>query len=313
MGLCPSRAQAKAKGAPAVTSARPAKPTTTLRADAAAFVPQQQAPQRAPQQQAAKEEWELYLDAKRRGGKKPFARRQDGTFTSEYRKLLGKDRPAGDKPAAPATGILDADMVAVWKEAVTKQKKAARPEALRRKPPGLSPPSSPPVRDDLALAGSKFRSTPAGFTDLHYLSDDPDASESHRHRRPAPSKVMGYVPVPASADLEQALSSLLHELALLKSDGKRSVVGMREVSRAGKEPGHLKAVLVAQDLDGAGNVDAKLQALLAQCGQTKTPVVFGLTRQRLGQAVKKSVTVSVMGILDVRGCQEAFDRVIALA
>lgn len=324
MGLCPSRnrqaSKVEGKGWP--TDAKTYTPqdavASRLRADAPTFVPVK----------VEKPQWEQFLERKKAelqsiDPKQPFMRRQDGTFTSEYRKLLaGPPRPTqGLAPAAvAATGAVSADVVQAWKECKLAPKPKKEPDALRqhvlRVRASAPPPAVRTTQDDTAAAARAQRLVPFGLSDRHYLSGDEDAAQSrvHASRKPPPQRE--YVPRPPTPELEQAVTEVLYQLRLVRAceagESRRYCVGLREAQRASRN-GTLKAVVVAPDLERAGPaLDAKLQALLASCAG-KTPAVFGLSRRRLGQAIQKSATVSVVGILDTRGVQGPFDRMLALA
>lgn len=277
MGLCPSRAK---KTAETLNPPPGLEPQSKLRADAEPFQPQ-----------VARAAWEEFLERKELQRLQPqltrFQRKLDGTFTQEYRRLLGGDRQSTKQTEEPML-----DFVQAWKELKTGK--------------GPSPPPGLIVKDDAALP----KPQPFGLSDQHYLSGDEDSSRSQAHRCVKPAQLREYVPGPVSAELEEALTELLYELRTVQQADrtlKRYCVGLREVLRAAKA-GTLQACVVAPDLDPGESVDVKLQELLKKC---TCPVVFGLSRKRLGQCIKKSVTVSVVGILDSRGAQASFDRMMA--
>jgi len=349
MGLCPSRNTAKnakfvqGKTYQPHTEPAPVSPSK-LRADAAAFVPK-------PTEPVEKQAWELFLEQKtqERGTKKPapFARRHDGTYTQEYRKLLDPTAARGRNPTLAevqaATGAVTTDVVKAWQDCAPKPKP----------PPGLAKPKKtkdrevdvlreavkkarqlpkdqvlemlnqqrPSATDDAPCVSNGQRFVPFGLTDRHYWSGDEDQKQSHQHRSTKPTPQREYVTSNVTGDLEETITEVLYKLRLLRgaeehtpTAGRRYCVGLREVVRACKDPGALKAVLVAPDLEeNSKGLDEKLQQLLQTCKKAKIPVVFGLSRLRLGQAIKKNVTVSVLGVLDTRGCQDAFGRMLALA
>jgi len=352
MGLCPSRNAASnlkiAQGKtyqPAAQTPPPQRPPPGLRADAAEFVP-------APAKEATpKAAWELFLEQKREEQKQapkksqPFARRQDGTYTSDYRKLLDSTKTKRNPTlrevqAAAATGTVSEDMVRSWKDCAPRPKptpvaksKGKEPDALQaalrkaRAMPKeqvleLLAEKTAVAADDSVASQPAHRHVPFGLTDRHYLSGEEDDAKSNVHRSLKATPQRDYVTSDVTAELEDTITEVLYKLRLLRTaeetttgTSRRYCVGLREVARAFKQPGALKAILVAPDLEqnsGRG-VDEKLQQLLETCKRSKTPVVFGLSRLRLGQAIKKNVTVSVLGIFDTRGVQGAFDRMVALS
>jgi len=182
-------------------------------------------------------------------------------------------------------------------------------------------------KDDSELA--KGQLVPFGLTDYHYFSDTADSPKSHMHVGKIHRKPKDYAQNQRiTPELEEAMTEVLFRLRTLRNaeaasgleKSRRYCVGIREVGRALKDEKSrsLKCVLVAPDVEQGGrtvrgSLDEKLAALLQSCQDQGIPVVYGLSRVRLGQAIKKSVTISVMGILDVRGMQQPFDKMLALA
>ena len=362
MGLCPSRntnlKNQKGSKAQTFTPLEPAAvaPRSALRADADAFVPTPKASEKKE-----KEAWEAFLDQKKelqqqqqQGSKsKAFARKTDGTYTADYRRLLDnkEKEPKKTKYVPPQQRSEQPDWIQEWKQA----KKPAPPRA----PPGLKKPApaSAPLdadaklkqalqrvkqqvlpkdaalaqleqvaqaqaKDDLAVPSEIV---PFGLTDSHYLSDKDDDAQSHRHPSGIKTKGRAYAK-PASEALENAMTACLHKMRQLRQaeqqagidmEGRRYCVGIREVARLLKDKQNcsLKAVLVAPDVEAdgkmvRGSLDDRLNDLIKQAEGLKIPVVYGLSRTRLGQAVKKSVSISVLGILSVRGMQEPFELML---
>jgi len=356
MGLCPSRntkltSKTDAPKAQTFTPLEPARVPSALRADAQAFVP---TPKAAAAEKVEKEPWEAFLDQKQKEQRdvpktKTFARKTDGTYTGDYRRLLDQkeQEPKKQKYVPPQQRETQHDWIQEWKEA----KKPRPPPGLARKPAPAAPldndaklrqaiqklkqqvlPKDAALeqleqlqkaqpRDDIAVPSELV---PFGLTDSHYLSDKDDDKQSHRHCARIPTKARSYAK-PASPALEQSMTACLYSMRQLRAaeqqsgieeEGRRYCVGIREVARLLKDPKcQLKAVLVAPDVEAdgktaKGSLDARLQDLIARAEHLKVPVVYGLSRTRLGQAVKKSVTISVLGILSVRGMQEPFAQML---
>jgi len=368
MGLCPSRnikASPKHLQTDAKTYTPLPQPLPSLRADAAAFVPKAEKEEPKKEEPKEKEPWEQFLDQKSKEAahKGPaFARKTDGTYTADYRRLLGAPEKAKYAPEkakyVPPQQRCD-DWIQEWKD--TKTARPLRPAPGLTKPKAKRPPVGPLDADaKLKAALQKVKQTslskeaalakldglqaaypkddaaapgplvPFGLTDAHYLSDSNDAAGSARHCATVRAKPRAYAAAkPITPELELRMAAVLHSLRLLKSAeqaaeleqaGRRYCVGIREVARTLKDKQNcpLKAVLVAPDVEAdcttaRGNLDERLRDLIAAANALGIPVIYGLSRVRLGQAIKKSVTISVLGILSVRGMQEPFDQMLRAA
>lgn len=359
MGLCPSRntnlKNQKVSKAQTFTPLEQAPVARSeLRADADAFVPTPKASEKKE-----KEAWEAFLDQKQQEQQvsktkpeKVFARKTDGTYTADYRRLLdGKEKePKKAKYVPPQQRSDPPDWIQEWKQA---KKPVRAPPGLTKKPVAAAAPldsdaklkqalqrvkqqvlpkdaalaqleqvAQAQAKDDLAMPSEIV---PFGLTDSHYLSDKDDDAQSHRHPSGIKTKGRAYAK-PASEALETAMTACLHKMRQLRNaeqqagiekEGRRYCVGIREVARLLKDKQNcsLKAVLVAPDVEAdgktvRGSLDDRLNDLIKQAEGMKIPVVYGLSRTRLGQAVKKSVTISVLGILSVRGIQEPFELML---
>jgi len=101
----------------------------------------------------------------------------------------------------------------------------------------------------------------------------------------------------------------------IKSDKKRYCIGFREVERA-IHRGKLKGLIVAPNLQEneiIGGLDDKVMNTVEECRNKDLPVIFALSRNRLGRAMGRKVRLNVCGLLSVEGqhiewkqiCQEA--------
>jgi ribosomal protein L7Ae-like RNA K-turn-binding protein len=96
---------------------------------------------------------------------------------------------------------------------------------------------------------------------------------------------------------------------------KRILCGMREIHRSAKN-GRLKMLVVSTDIEesrGKGGLDDVVSATIRFCRENETPVVFALTRRRLGKALGKKIKMSCVGILDPDGAHELFKPVARAA
>lgn len=88
---------------------------------------------------------------------------------------------------------------------------------------------------------------------------------------------------------------------------RRLVMGLREVAR-GIRAHKVKMVVMANNLDEYGAIDAKLQEILEIARVEDVPVVFEFNKRKLGKAIGKSIKVSVVGIQSADGAQEQFKK-----
>ena len=84
-------------------------------------------------------------------------------------------------------------------------------------------------------------------------------------------------------------------------------MGLREVAR-GIRAHKVKMVVMANNLDQYGAIDAKLQEILDLARAEELPVVFELNKRKLGKALGKSIKVSVVGIQNADGAHEQFKK-----
>jgi len=93
------------------------------------------------------------------------------------------------------------------------------------------------------------------------------------------------------------------------------VTGLKEVCRAIRV-GRVKCVFIAPDIEDAttnGGVDNRLRDILRAAYEKDVPVVYSLSRTRMGVALGKSLKMSVLGLLETKGVQLQFDRTLSLA
>ena len=133
---------------------------------------------------------------------------------------------------------------------------------------------------------------------------------------PNPGKPRAYA---TKIDNEQAtplVIEMLGELMRLQERSKddknararrRLVMGLREVAR-GIRAHKVKMVMMANNLDDYGAIDAKLQEILDLARAEDIPVVFELNKRKLGKAIGKSIKVSVVGIQNADGAHEQLKK-----
>ena len=88
---------------------------------------------------------------------------------------------------------------------------------------------------------------------------------------------------------------------------RRLVMGLREVAR-GIRARKVKMVVMANNLDQYGALDAKLKEILDLATEHELPVIFELNKRKIGKALGKTIKVSVVGIENADGAYEPFKK-----
>lgn len=88
---------------------------------------------------------------------------------------------------------------------------------------------------------------------------------------------------------------------------RRLVMGLREVCR-GIRARKVKMIVMANNLDEYGALDAKLEEILDLAKEHDLPVIFELNKRKIGKALGKTIKVSVVGIENADGAYEPFKK-----
>jgi ribosomal protein L7Ae-like RNA K-turn-binding protein len=171
------------------------------------------------------------------------------------------------------------------------------------------------------------------LAELAYWSDDDKAPRAIHH---ASAHKVGHLPFKTCApreyvtqklgsDLDRNVAMLLLHLRRLNDrhrtfepetpPRRRFVVGIKEVFR-GVRHGRVKCIIVAPDIEEmstAGGLDEKVKDILRVGYEQDVPVIFALSRVRIGRALGKSLRMSVLAVLDTFGVQDLYESTIDLA
>lgn len=145
--------------------------------------------------------------------------------------------------------------------------------------------------------------------------DDAERAEKQMKNRSRGS----YVTHACNSELEKQVEDLLTTLISLQQKStqkketnkakKRLILGIREVIRGAKARS-IKCVIIATDLEQAGAIDDRITDIIDACNQTKlpsglevppTPLIFCLSRRKLGRLLGKSIKVSIVGVSNIDG------------
>ena len=117
------------------------------------------------------------------------------------------------------------------------------------------------------------------------------------------------------SELKRFQDRAYHQDAVKAKMRRRLVFGLREVAKA-VQLKKAKAVVVAPNIEEVGlegGLDDVVAAIIEAARRNGTPVVFALTRNRLGQIVGKRLRISALAVLDQSGADEQFKAMLAAA
>ena len=117
------------------------------------------------------------------------------------------------------------------------------------------------------------------------------------------------------SELKRFQDRAYHQDAVKAKMRRRLVFGLREVAKA-VQLKKAKAVVVAPNIEEVGlegGLDDVVAAIIDAARRNGTPIVFALTRNRLGQIVGKRLRISALAVLDQSGADEQFKAMLAAA
>lgn len=166
-----------------------------------------------------------------------------------------------------------------------------------------------------AILACREQATPA-TSDLAAV---PDRGDDRKDSEPV---IQEYLPFPPNAELDDLSYVALKELSRLQARGKdqppekqykykKFVVGFREVDRALRR-GELKGVIIATNLEVVPELHSMVSALREECETREIPLLFALSRRRLGKAVGKSMKQSLVGIVNLEGVHQVWKQIISI-
>ena len=166
--------------------------------------------------------------------------------------------------------------------------------------------------DDKAPLYSGDKLIPERFAEMKRVPKIPNA--------PGPREYAG-----SGANDEQVkplLTEMLGELSRLQKRAmeenkntktrRRLVMGLREVAR-GIRSHKVKMVVMANNLDQYGAIDAKLQEIIDLAKAEGVPVFFEFTKRTLGKALGKTIKIAVVGIQSADGAHQQFKKLNTIA
>lgn len=184
------------------------------------------------------------------------------------------------------------------------------------------------TQDDIAV---ELTNRDQDLADIAYWSDDERAprkvnlASAHKlgYRPPMAATAVGdYVMQDMDLDLDHRVAKLLLHVRRLH-DRHRSfdkncttrrnyVVGLKEVARYVRQ-GKVKCVIVAPDIEDStadGAVSDRIRDIMRSAYEQDVPVVYALSRSRIGFALQKALKMSILGILETTGVKALYDDMI---
>jgi ribosomal protein L7Ae-like RNA K-turn-binding protein len=165
------------------------------------------------------------------------------------------------------------------------------------------------------VESTAFRGPSKKTASFHFLG---------RRPRHTDTRIRSYVMQDLSCYLDNLVAKMLLRLQRFTEEGKsmmeanaprRFIIGLREVSRRMKK-NKLACIVVAPDIEEDqedGGLDDRMRELLASAYSNSIPVIFALSRARIGCAMGKTVQVSVFAVMDATGAQTLLDESVSLA
>jgi len=111
------------------------------------------------------------------------------------------------------------------------------------------------------------------------------------------------------------LSSAISELQAQRLQQRRFITGIKEVARRINKS-QIQCLMVAPDIEEqakSGGLDSQMRELLELAYKNSVPVIFALSRARMGKALGKSMHISALGVLDSRGATNLMEESLRLA
>eukprot|EP00930_Biecheleria_cincta_P002869 TRINITY_DN103849_c0_g1_i1.p1 TRINITY_DN103849_c0_g1~~TRINITY_DN103849_c0_g1_i1.p1 ORF type:complete len:542 (+),score=176.53 TRINITY_DN103849_c0_g1_i1:56-1681(+) len=158
---------------------------------------------------------------------------------------------------------------------------------------------------------------------------DRPADDAKTKQPPPPRadlEVRHYVHQELSDELDERVKFILSELvrfqdrakeqnAMKYAKLKRYCVGLREARRAIAR-NKCKGLIVAPNLEVSnleGGLDDTVEDVIEEARDNEIPVIFALSRNRIGKAMGKNIRLSVVALHSVEGVHQQFREVVKLA
>jgi ribosomal protein L7Ae-like RNA K-turn-binding protein len=155
-----------------------------------------------------------------------------------------------------------------------------------------------------------------------HIEDDPLSIQNRIEDAVQGVITESYMDYRACPELDEIVFNILKELARLQSKAKehppekryrfkKFVVGFREVQRALKRS-ELKGIIISTNLEPVDELIDMISQIKIECQSHEIPLIFSLSRRRMGKAVGKSMKQSLVGITNLDGVHQPWKQVVSL-
>lgn len=163
---------------------------------------------------------------------------------------------------------------------------------------------------------------------MRALKDQPRKSQEEQPKaqpRGADIEIRHYVHQVLSDELDEKVKTMLGELVRFQERAKerdplkfakqkRFCVGMREARRAVAR-NKCKCLILAPNLEvstAEGGLDETVEDLIEAAREAEVPVVFALSRNRMGKALGKNIRLSIVAVLSAEGAHQQLKEVLKI-
>ena len=183
---------------------------------------------------------------------------------------------------------------------------------------------------ELPSEGSEDEIEPMSISEtLERLKSVQERSQQTTKQAPKPAanlEVRHYVHQELSDELDEKVKFVLSELvrfqerakeqnAMKYAKLKRFCVGLREAKRA-MTRNKCKGLIVAPNLEistAEGGLDDTVEDVIEFARENEVPVIFALSRNRIGKAMGKNIRLSIVALHSVDGVHKEFKEIVKMA
>lgn len=141
-----------------------------------------------------------------------------------------------------------------------------------------------------------------------------EGMENARHANQIITDELNEATTALLSTLKRFQDRLYHTDKIKAKQRRRLLYGLREVAKS-VDAKTSKVVIIApniEKIESEGGLDDRIQAIIADAREKEVPVVFALTKRRIGKALNIQA-VSIVSVLDYNGADEEYKKAVKLA